>query len=103
MKEKTEQRRWPRQQMNISVSLKYSDTITQTWYVGETHDVSVEGMRIVSSSLEKLPLSSRLEILCFPGGAGPGLYTTEPEPVTMTGSVMWQDLETRSIGVRLDS
>lgn len=91
--------------MNIPVSLKCSDTRTfnQTWHVGKTHDISVGGIRILSSSIEVLPLSSRLEILFFPDKEGILPYSVEPEPVRMTGLVMWQDILNKSIGVKLDS
>ncbi|MBU1344440.1 MAG: PilZ domain-containing protein [Proteobacteria bacterium] len=104
MNQISERRRWPRHRVRIPVSLKYSDTRTfsQTWHVGETYDISVEGMRIITSSLPELPEFSRLEILCFPKEDSLLPYIPEPEPVSMTGVVIWQDIKNKSIGVKLD-
>lgn len=91
--------------MRVPVSLKYSDagSFSRAWHVGETQDVSVDGMRIVLSSLEELPGFSRLEILFFPNKTVLWSYIPEPEPVSMSGVVIWQDIVKKVIGIKFDS
>ena len=105
MKSTSEQRTWPRHQVKIPISLKYSDTQTsnRAWYVGETHDVSVDGMRIVSSFVKDIPPASTVEILCFPPGLGLYSNIRDPEPVSMTGVVMWRDIRNGTAGIRLNT
>jgi hypothetical protein len=99
-----EKRRWPRHLLSVPVSFKASDagTMDRTWHIGKTQDVSLEGMQVISSRGVDLLSSSRLEILIFPARDGDFTYIADPEPVAMTGSVVWQNTETRSIGIRLD-
>lgn len=105
MKTASEQRAWPRHKIRISLSLKYTDskTFNRTWHPGETRDVSVDGMRIVSSGVRDLLPDSMIEILCFPPGLDLYSKIRDPEPVSMTGMVMWQDVRNKTAGIRLNS
>ena len=69
--------------------------------MGEAIDISVDGMQIISNSLGPLPLSSRLEILCFPKKDKQSFYIQDPEPVRIKGRVRWQDLENKTLGIEL--
>ena len=100
-----EKRMWPRHQLKIPISLKYSDakTFHRTWHAGETYDVSVDGMRIVSSAVTDIQPEITLEILCFPPNQKVYSDINEPEPVSMSGVVIWRDIRSGMAGIRLNS
>ncbi len=86
--------------------MKYFDVQTsfRAWHVGETLDISVDGMRIASSAIKEIPPEAAVEILCFPPGVT-GLYSKihDPDPVSITGVVMWRDIKSGTAGIRLNS
>ena len=71
------------------------------WHMGEAIDISVDGMQIISNSLGRIALASKLEILCFPKKGKPSFYIQDPEPVRIKGRVKWQDLENKTLGIEL--
>lgn len=105
MNSTSERRVWPRHQIKIPVSLKCSHarTLSRAWHVGETRDISVDGMTVASSVLKEIRLSSLVEILCFPQNRELYSQIRDPEPVSMTGVVIWQDMWSGTAGIRLNS
>ena len=105
MKPILEKREWPRHQVAIPISLKYSDprTSCRTWHAGEARNVSVDGMMIVSSGLKEIQLSSTVDILCFPQNQDLYSNIKAPEPVSMTGVVIWQNTGNGTAGIRLNT
>lgn len=99
-----ERRVWPRHQVRIPISLKCSHARTpnRAWHVGETLNISVEGMMLVSSVLKETHLSSMVEILCFPQNQDLYSQIRDPEPVSMTGGVIWQDRVSGTAGIQLN-
>nr|NJM02090.1 hypothetical protein [Desulfobacula sp.] len=105
MEPKLEQRVWPRHQIEIPISLKCSHAriCSREWHVGETRDISVDGMGVVSSVLKEIRLASMVEILCFPQNREGDMQIRDPEPVSMTGIVIWQDMWSGAAGIRLNN
>ena len=105
MTDNLEQRKWPRHKVKIPVSFKCRgiQNLSLSWHVGETMDISVDGMRVISSSLGRLPLSSELTLLCFPKKNSLASYIQEPEPLWIKGHVIWQDSDNKVIGLHLVS
>lgn len=105
MEPKSEQRVWPRHRAEIPISLKCSHAriINREWHVGETRDISVDGMGVVSPVLKEIRLASTVEILCFPQNREWEMHIRDPEPVSMTGVVIWQDMWAGAAGIRLNN
>ena len=105
MAPKLEQRVWPRHRVEIPITLKCSHAriSSREWHVGETRNISVDGMGVVSPVLKEIRLASRVEILCFPQNRGLYSQIRDPEPVSMTGVVIWQDMWSGTAGIRLNN
>ena len=105
MNSTSEQRTWPRHQIKIPVSLKCSHAraLSRAWHVGEAWNISVDGMMVASSVLKEIRLSSMMEILCFPQNRELYSQIRDPEPVSMTGVVIWQDMRSGTAGIRLNN
>ena len=101
----TEKRVWPRHQIRIPISLKcaHARTPSRAWHVGETRNISVDGMMLVSSVLKETQLSSMVEILCFPQNQDLYSQIRDPEPVSMTGVVIWQDRVSGTAGIQVNN
>ncbi len=105
MKLTLERRVWPRHQANMPISLKCSHAraFSRAWHVGEAMNISVDGMMAASSVLKEIRLSSLVEILCFPQNRELYSQIRDPEPVSMTGVVIWQDMWSGMAGIRLNN
>lgn len=98
-------KRWPRHKVKIPVSIKCPDSSGSdpSWYIGVTEDISVDGISIISRSLPALKPGTMVSILCFPESGNHLFQISEPEPVSMTGRVVWQDMERHTTGIEIVS
>ncbi len=98
-------RKWPRHDVMIPVSVKcnISDNEDASWYVGEASNLSVEGFTIQLNPLPEIAILSSVEILCFPDKFPMLSHVAEPEPVCVTGQVIWKDAEKHLVGIEITS
>lgn len=98
-----ERRQWPRRPLKIQVCLKCWDFSNrrQLWHVGETIDVSVEGMRVKAPSIDWIPASSVVEVLYFLPNENNDFSDSDAEPLWMSGRLVWQDGSEKTFGLEL--
>lgn len=100
-----ENRKWPRQQVKLPVSVKINarGTHTDTWNIGETCDISVNGMCICLSFCQNFPQTNELlNILCFRHMNQELNELSDIEPVDISGFVVWLDTNSKRVGLRLN-
>jgi PilZ domain len=98
-----ERRQWPRRPLNIQVCLKcwdFSDG-RQRWHVGETIDVSVEGMRVKVPSIGWIQETSVIEVLYFLPNENNDFSDPDADPLWMSGRLVWQDGYKHTLGLEL--
>lgn len=87
----------------MSIKCRGAGSLDAAWHVGETKNISVEGVTVEAPSLPVLDIGSSVELLCFPEEVRLPSYLLEPEPVRMTGRIRWQDKDKHLIGVDMSS
>jgi len=85
----------------IPVSFKCKNALNHdiSWHIGMADNISVKGMIVEADSLPLIEVSSFVEILCFPKQDRLVSHIPEPEPVKMTGIVIWQDRDKNLLGI----
>ncbi len=83
--------KWTRHDVMIPVSVKCNASNYQdaSWHVGEASNLSTEGITIQLIPLPEVAISSIVEVLCFSDKFPWLIHDTEPEPVFITGQVIW--------------
>jgi hypothetical protein len=69
--------------------------------VGETIDVSVEGMRVKVPSSGRIPASSVMEVLFFQPKEDDDFSDSDADPLWMSACLIWQDVGTGTLGLNL--
>ncbi len=103
MTEHSKKRKWPRHRVEIPVSVKCPALpgADHAWHIGITEDISVDGITIQSSSIPVLKPGTLVSVLCFPEDNAQLFQVSEPEPVSMTGRVVWQDKGRHMTGIEI--
>ncbi len=98
-----DRRQWPRHDFQIPVSVKCTtDPLGEkTWYIGETLNLSVDGMAISICPLPDIRLASTVKIICFPEKPPVSACMPEPEPVWVIGRIVWVDADRHCFGIEI--
>ena len=100
-----EKRTWPRHDTAIPVSIRCCKETNNkaAWHIGEAVNISVDGLAIRMDPLPDAMVSSLVKLFCLPklNALPPGIL--DPEPVWITGEVIWMDKTENILGLKVIS